>query len=70
MPVLLYQGDSTPYQGPLNVQDNVAPKGLPPTIQSQDIILIELAVMDDEEILKYGKAAPMMLAMKYARKKA
>ena len=69
VPILLYQGSGTPYKGDMNVQDGFVPKALPPTIQTQDIILIDLSVMDDDEILKYGRAAPMMLAMKYARQK-
>ena len=69
-PILFYQGDGKPYNGPLNVQDDFFPKGIRPTLATANLTVVDLASMSDEKIMDCGKVAAMMLAMKYARKQS
>ena len=69
-PILFYQGDGKPYNGPLNVQDDFFPKGMRHTLATVNLTVVDLASMSDEKIMDCGKVAAMMLAMKYARKQS
>ena len=67
-PILFYQGDGKPYNGALNVQDDIFPKSMRHTLATVNMTVVDLAIMSDDEIMNCGKVSAMMLAMKYARK--
>ena len=66
-PILFYQGDGKPYNGALNVQDEIFPKSMRHTLATVNMTVVDLAIMSDDEIMNCGKVSAMMLAMKYAR---
>lgn len=67
IPIVFYNGDSSPYPYSNNISEIFANKNLYQKIQLGNFTLVDLTVLEDNEILRHKKAAALEATLKHIR---